>query len=341
MKKFVGFEKGVNLGGWLSQCSLKKEHLETFITERDFQRLKTMGADHIRLPVDYLLIETEDGQPVDAGYAYIDHCVYWCSKYGLNMILDLHKTAGYSFSMAADCSSFWENTAYQQRFLALWDRLAARYGAYDFIAFDLLNEIVDPSVSEIWNRLAAQAVTHIRRFAKENPILIGGSRYNSIFTVKDILDPPDDHIVYSFHFYEPYIFTHQGASWEPAMPSDFRISYPLTAGAFITQADAKLGGQCSGIFRGMDDTLSGEAMLSSLFEETVSVAEQRNVPLYCGEYGVIDHADSESTLAWFRDIHAVFKRFGIGRAVWNYKNMSFGITDEHYRNVFSELIKFL
>ena len=91
MREFIGFKKGINLGGWLSQSSLEKEHLETFIVEKDLENIASMGADHIRLPIDYPLIETEEGSPIEQGYDYIDRCVSWCDKYGLNMILDLHK----------------------------------------------------------------------------------------------------------------------------------------------------------------------------------------------------------------------------------------------------------
>ena len=52
MRRFVGFEKGINLGGWLSQTELTREHMDTFITEEDFRNIKAMGLDHVRLPID-------------------------------------------------------------------------------------------------------------------------------------------------------------------------------------------------------------------------------------------------------------------------------------------------
>ena len=59
MRKFEGFYRGINLGGWLSQGSLAKEHLDTFITEEDIIKIKSMGIDHIRIPVDFELIEDD------------------------------------------------------------------------------------------------------------------------------------------------------------------------------------------------------------------------------------------------------------------------------------------
>ncbi|MDE6673466.1 MAG: glycosyl hydrolase family 5, partial [Acetatifactor sp.] len=74
-----------------------------------------------------------------------------------------------------------------------------------------------------------------------------------------------------------------------------------------------------------------------LFAEAVQVAQERQVPLYCGEYGVIDKADVESILKWYQTIHPVFVRHGIGRATWSYKQMDFGLTDERLQDVLDEI----
>lgn len=341
MRDFPGFKKGLNLGGWLSQSPLTKEHMDTFITEEDIKRIASMGADHVRLPVDYPLVETEDGTPKEEGYTYIDNCVAWCEKYGLHMLLDLHKAYGYSFGNAENCASFFEDPYQQKRFLDLWEVFAKRYGKYDFIAFDLLNEIVDPSVTDAWNDLAKRTVELIRKYAPTTWIVIGGTCYNSIHTVKDILPPPDEHIAYAFHCYDPFLFTHQGASWNKRMPAEFRIAYPLSAGEYIEVSKREVEGYFVGSFEHMAPETKGTDMFVQIFAEAVSVAESRNVPLYCGEYGVIHNADPKHGLLWQRDIHEAFERHNIGRAVWNYKRMSFGIVDEHNKEVYEELIKVL
>ena len=65
MRGMEGYMKGVNLGGWLSQFDAPtKEHFDTFITEEDIRRIAGMGLDHVRVPVDYTVIETEDGDYV-------------------------------------------------------------------------------------------------------------------------------------------------------------------------------------------------------------------------------------------------------------------------------------
>ena len=80
MRTLDGFKKGVNLGGWLSQGPLDKEHLDTFITEKDIARIASWGLDHVRLPIDYDNFENEDGSDKEYGYAYIDSCIEWGSS---------------------------------------------------------------------------------------------------------------------------------------------------------------------------------------------------------------------------------------------------------------------
>ena len=55
--------------------------------------------------------------------------------------------------------------------------------------------------------------------------------------------------------------------------------------------------------------------------EAVTAAKDAGVTLYCGEFGVIDQAPVEDTLRWFTDVDTVFRQFGIGCAVWTYKEM--------------------
>ena len=97
MKKFKGYMHGINLGGWLSQCNHTKERYDNFITEDDFKVIKSWGLDHIRIPVDYNLVEDEDGNYIEDGFTYIQRAIETCKKLGLNVVLDLHKTFGYSF----------------------------------------------------------------------------------------------------------------------------------------------------------------------------------------------------------------------------------------------------
>lgn len=55
------------------------------------------------MPVDYNVIQTDDGEIIESGMAYIESCVGWCKKHGLNIVIDLHKTCGYIFDDPSYC----------------------------------------------------------------------------------------------------------------------------------------------------------------------------------------------------------------------------------------------
>jgi len=342
MKQFDGFTKGINLGGWLSQHELTDEHMNTFITEEDIKKIKTMNVDHVRLPIDYSVIENEDGTDKPDGYKHIDDCLNWCLKYDLNLVLDLHKAAGYIFDDHENCKGFFEDKGLQNRFYTLWDKLSKRYGkCSEHMAFEILNEVVDPEVKDIWNDISEEAIKVIRKNAPDTWILIGGTRNNSVVSVKELKAPYDDKIVFNFHCYEPLIFTHQAAYWVAGMTDDFKISYPKDLGEYHDVALKTIGAFYADLTDGYAGVMCDKEFFKRYFAEAVEVAAKYDVPLYCGEYGVIDRADPEGTLNWYRDINAAFEECGIARSAWSYKEMDFGLTDEHYKPVYEELIKLL
>ena len=341
MRKWIGYEKGVNLGGWLSQCDYSKERLEHFIEEEEIKRLSTGGLDHLRLPMDYNVLREENGTFKEDGFDYVKRAVEWCRKYGLNVILDLHKTAGYSFDKGEQEHGFFAEESYQEYFYTLWEEIARKFAGYgDQVAFELLNEVTDEKTMDAWNRISQECIRRIRKITPTVKILVGGYWNNSVTAVKDLAMPADENIVYNFHCYEPLIFTHQGAGWIDTMPSDYRMSFDNDMSVFLDSTKKYLPDNMIMLESAKDiaHALDSE-FFEKLFAEAITVAEERNVPLYCGEYGVINLASPEDTLKWYRSIHAVFEKYGIGRAAWSYKEMDFGLIDEHMDPVREDVIR--
>lgn len=344
MKQLNGFQRGINLGGWLSQCTPKKEHYDTFITEQDLRTIASWGLDHVRLPIDYVLVEQEDGTPREEGYRYIETCIEWCRTYGLHMILDLHNTAGYSFAAPDSSVRFFADEGLRQRFRELWERLARRFSPYkETVLFELLNEVVDPRVYEDWNQLACETVETIRNIDRDVPVMFGGVGYNSVSAVPLLRRPKGDNIAYTFHCYEPILFTHQGAPFTNGMPESLRIDYPRPMEEYVEKTRQYLDPltlQNLGDLAGWTG-LCNPDFFSTYFRQAVEKAEADGVALYCGEYGVIDRTAPQSVVNWYRDIHTAFEKAGIGRAAWTYRQMDFGITDPHYDAVRDELLTLL
>ena len=326
MKKWNGYQKGVNLGGWLSQAELTKEHCDTFITKSDIENISKIGFDHIRLPIDYELVQDENGNFIESGFAYIQNCIDWCGEFGLNMVLDLHKTAGFVFDDETQ-TSFFTSEVLIKRFIALWSEFASRYGKYSSrLAFELLNEVVEESHNAPWMKIAERTVAEIRKNAPEIKILIGSYMNNSVLTVKHIAQPFDENIVYNFHCYDPLLFTHQGAGWIKNMPLNYRIPYPMGKAEFIAESEKNPANICPRSETIPENGFCAE-YFENIFREAIETAQERDVMLYCGEYGVIEGTDPQSALNWYNDIHSVLDKYGIGRAIWSYKKMNFSFID--------------
>lgn len=339
MKRWMGYQKGVNLGGWFSQCDYSKDRYEHFIVKEDIADLSTWGIDHVRVPVDYNLVEEEQGGFREEGFVYIQRILDWCGEYGLNMILDLHKTAGYSFDAGEQEDGFFTNEEYQERFYCLWEEFARRFGQYkDRLAFELLNEVTDQSYCHAWNRISDTCIHRIRRIVPDIDILVGGYWNNNVRAVKDLALPQDDHIIYNFHCYDPLIFTHQGATWVEEMRPDFRFAYDQSFQTYYDTMDDVFGDAFGELpkVENMDRNF-GPDFFRAIFAEAVKVAQERDVPLYCGEYGVIDLVNPADTVKWYQAIHEVFEEYGIGRAAWSYREMDFGLSGEHYREILEEI----
>ena len=342
MKRFEGYQKGVNLGGWFSQCDYTEERYRNFIREEDLAVIRSWGADHVRVPVDYNLLENEDGSFSESGFQHLSDAVRWAGENGLNLIIDLHKTAGFSFDPGEKEAGFFVSEKYQERFYRLWEEIAKRFGdLYERVAFEFLNEVTEKEFMPAWNRIARECIRRIRAFAPETPVLVGGYWHNNAASVKDIDVPDDAHLVYNFHCYDPHIFTHQGAYWMPPMDTSFRISVHATFGEMAEACRKMIPFSADGFLRYPEDAHLSPEYFTDLFEEAVEAAEKRGVPLYCGEYGVIDNSKPEEALEWFRMIHAAFEHYGIGRAAWSYRQMDFGLCDARMDGVREELLRYL
>lgn len=331
--------RGINLGGFLSQCCHQEAHYDEFIKKEDIQQIQEWGFDHVRLPVDYNVLESDEGIVKESGYRRIQQVIDWCREYNLNIILDLHKAYGYDFNDAGDeeRNNLFSSEALQKRFVDLWIEIVKRYGSESHIAFELLNEVVEKENADAWNQLIKATVTEIRKVNASAPIIYGGIQWNSVKTLKLLEIPKDEHIIFTFHFYEPLLFTHQKAHWVAAMNPEETIYYPESMEYY--QEKSKVLGFQGEVVRLAESKEMGVPFIEEMIREAIDAAANAGVSLYCGEFGVIDQAPVEDTLRWFSDVNTVFEKYQIGCAVWSYKEMDFGMTEEHYAPIRQELLK--
>lgn len=341
MKRLHGFKAGVNLGHWFSQHGGKGSdaYFSTYIQESDIARIASWGMDHVRLPVDYTTFEQDEkpGQYDEGALTYIDNCLLWCKRHGLNMILDLHEAPGYSFFNAnetdrADAfagsksNTMFTDPALQERFFAIWAMFAKRYKSEGrSLAFELLNEIIIADIAQ-WNTLWKAAVARIRTIDPDRTIIIGGNRNSDPSELGNLDLIEDEGVVYTFHFYEPGIFTHQKSPFIPYL-ADYPVpvTYPFAQAQHQAFFDAfdKAGMVPDYYRRDMFD----RAFLSDLLEPVRAFVRDTGREVFCGEYGVNEFSDHESAVRWYTDLIDLLNQMHIGHTAWSYVGFSTFMTD--------------
>lgn len=328
----IKLNKGVNLGGFLSQCVYETEHYATFISKADIEKIAEMKFDHVRIPIDYEVIETEDGAEIEENYQYLDNALEWCFEYKLKAVIDLHKTWGYNFDLEnkdASKNTLFDSEDAKERFLNLWERLAKRYGKYhENVALELLNEVANPDYAPKWNELIRRAVAVIRKNAPLSTIIYGGVEWNSPNTLCRLEEPFDDNVICTFHYYEPLLFTHQKAYWVPTISQDMSVPYTDDMDFFKRESE-KIGVQGRPCADSKAEKM-GVEFHEEMLKNALETQKDRKLTLYCGEFGVIDRADPKEAIKWYRDILDLFAKYNIGYALWSYKEMDFGIMGENY-----------
>ncbi len=328
----MNLKKGVNLGMWLAQYPQgSEEYFQNFLQKKDFEEVAGLGFDHVRVPFDFALLEEGPLNPVRSqkrGLGYLDFAVDCAKLYGLNIILDLHKAPGFSFDSLQNNNLF-DRPDLQEQFLALWQLLAERYQfESDYLIFELLNEVVEPN-SQRWNTLAQRTVEVIHRVHPQRPLLIGSNAYASVEELENLWLSSDPYVEYTFHFYEPLLVTHAKAHWnEFTRTYDRGVAYPGKAEGLeaFFQENPHLGSlETSGYGKpGQPQTLDRTFLQNKLTKATQFQAKSGKTPL-CGEFGVYEHCEEKSGLAWIKDVVSLLGQEGIPWTWWNWKSQDFGL----------------
>ncbi len=151
-----------------------------WITDSDFAKIKSLGFNLVRLPMDYRLFE-DDERPrklrADA-FRWIDWCVDHAAKHGIYVILDMHGIQGgqspYEHTGASDQNQFWTSEPSQRRAAWLWEQIAARYRQRGtVVAYDLMNEPYGGTHDQ-QSRLSDMLHKAVRRGDPEKLILVHG-----------------------------------------------------------------------------------------------------------------------------------------------------------------------
>jgi endoglucanase len=299
---------------WLEQTWNKAPIAPGAIKDSDFELLKKLGFKSIRLPVAFTYFES---QHVPAGeiLGYIDKVVKQCHKYGFKMILDYH------YGKLTD-SNYVSETP---KIINLWLKLAEKYKytSADDLFFELYNE--PPHMNpNVWKDAVYNIATAIRKVDKTRTLIVGASNYNSIYELSGFTRLADENIIYTFHFYEPFFFTHQGAAWVGNQVATTGVSFPYNAENFPV-LNPKAKGTDGELNYNKYNRDGNEQSVNDKLHIVKAWADKYDVPIICGEYGAYNkYADLDSRCRYIKAVRTALHKLGIPGMLWDY-NTSFSI----------------
>ncbi|MBO9575871.1 MAG: glycoside hydrolase family 5 protein [Sphingobium sp.] len=277
----------------LGACVNLGNHLETrkegangrALVDQDFPDIAGKGFKTVRVPANFSV--HQGGAPdyaIDPAFMdRVEHVVDKARAAGLRVILDDHHFNAIMQDPAA-------NTA---QLTATWKQIAERFKGKDKgLWFELLNEPMGKLDNKNLASVLSPALAEIRKTNATRPVVVGGEYWSNISSLPTMPILDDPNIVYTFHYYLPFPFTHQGAKWADPVP-------PMGA-TFGSQADM--------------DNLAADVKKAQAF------IARTGKPLFVGETGAYESIPLAQRAPYYKAVHDAFSAAGIDQCIWAYAN---------------------
>ena len=216
----------------------------------------------------------------------LDWVVEMGNKHQLNVILDVH-----DFD---DCAKDFANCS--GRLEKVWSQLATRYASQPAsLVFELLNEPHGQLDAKTWNDFFPKLLRVVRASNPTRNVVIGPAGWNNFRELDQLQLPEDDrNLIVTFHYYEPFGFTHQGAGW--------------VAPEFSILKDVPFG------------TPEQIAQIGKDFDVVKAWSIKHDRPILLGEFGAYDKAPMAGRVLWTETVSRAAKERGFARAYWQFSS---------------------
>jgi endoglucanase len=290
MNRRIG--RGVNFGDALE--APKEGEWGVVLKDEYFLEAKLAGFDAIRLPVRWNAhaLETAPFTIDPSFFARVDWAVENGLSRGMTVILDFHH-----FLPFMDCPR-----CERERFLTLWSQIAGHYQAYPpELVFELLNEPTDAVPAGEWNTALTAALGVIRATNPRRAVIVGPVGWNGLGALPTLDLPESDRgLIVTFHYYEPFHFTHQGADWVEGSSA--------WLGTTWTRSDAE------------------QQAIRADFNSVAAWGAAHNRPIFLGEFGAYNKADLRSRSQWTEFVAREAEARSFSWAYWEFCS-GFGVYD--------------
>lgn len=284
--------RGVNFGNALEAPTEGAWGME--LKEEYFAAVQKAGFQHVRIPIKWSAHAKADAPyTIDRlFFERIDWAIEQALSSGLAALINVH----HYDELDKDPDN------HQARLVGFWKQIAERYkDKPDRLVFEFLNEPHEKLTDERWNRMLEPLLKAVRPTNPRRAVVVGPGQWNNFRNLDKLQLPAEDRwLIATFHYYEPFQFTHQGAEWAKG-------------------SDAWRGRNWTG-------TPEQTKTLQSDFGRAAAWAQRERRPMYLGEFGAYQVADMDSRLKWTNAVAREAEKHQMSWAYWEF-GAGFGAFD--------------
>ena len=325
--------KGINITNWLEEATTLFKG-EFKFDETDVKLMAENGIKSLRFPIDLDRYATNRDEFVadttgtvelkfdDANlFGVLDSFVEWTGRNGMSFVIDYHEyDNSYNVTSA-------KNANYTKMMATVWKHVAAHYASNERedIFFELLNE-PDMSNGKVtttnWRKAAQEDIDSIRTVDKRHTVIFGDAKWYDISLLAKGQPLNDSNVIYAIHTYDPFVFTHQSASWAETKTiknlmfpydkekwSEFSADFGVTKSTVKWVKDAVKDYYKNG---------NKEAILKTVLPAK-EWAAKNNVPVIINEFGAYNlKTDKQSVLNYMAAMKEISDTLQIPLTHWGY-----------------------
>ena len=289
--------RGMNLGNALE--APKEGDWGVTLHAEYFQLIKQAGFDSVRIPIRFSAhAQKEPPYTIDPDFFNrIDWAIKNSLDNGLAVIINIHHYE----------EIYKEPADHTERLIQIWHQIATRYKDQpETVLFELLNEPYDKLTDQLWNELFPKVLAEVRKSNPGRIVLIGPASWNNPEHFPQLVLPESDrNIIATFHYYQPFNFTHQGAPWMGEQSKEWLgITWTATPE------------QCQTVKKDL--------------QFVADWAKQNNRPVNLGEFGVFARADMPSREKWTDFVARKAEELDLSWHYWEFCS-GFGTYDSKHK----------
>jgi len=310
------FQHGANLGNYLE--APPGQNWGVTVTADEFAAMKREGFDHVRVPVGWhhYAGPAPEFPLTPEIFSRADFVVTNALANGLAVMINIHHFNELDKDPVATTDEF----------LKIWQQVAAHYRKFPAaLAFELDNEPHENATTKLMNPIYARAIAAIRETNPQRTIFAEPGGWGSIGELKNLVLPPDDNVIVSVHCYEPFYFTHQGATWAGSDVKPLRnIQFPgppttpLVLGTNLNLHRWVLDWIKKYNTLPADKNPCGPVAFTDKLKFLHAWSDYYGRPIHLGEFGAYTKADAQSRANFYAAMRRAAEKENIGWCIWDW-----------------------